>query len=142
MGNMLKEERLAMYAEVQSEIKDEFGVELSVEEIGNIFISQFKIMVYGFVKGLITTIPVFGKFYPYNKHRFDDSIQTNREQQKALISEGRLEDAMEVYIDNVKKIKRTKKQELQQEILTADEVFSYNEHIDIPDAINILKNIK
>jgi hypothetical protein len=140
---MKKEERLQMFIEVQSELKDELGVELSIEEINNVFVSQFKIMAYGFTKGIATTIPFFGKFLPYEKDFYKDHfIIPNRKEQERLLKEGDADGAMRVYKESLNAVQAHKREAKSQPSLSADQVLAYNRHIDIPDDLDIIKNMK
>ena len=61
---MNKTERLQIYEELKQEVLEEFGEDLSYAEIHSVVESQFKIMMYGFSKGVGTHLPLFGKFIP------------------------------------------------------------------------------
>ena len=140
---MKKEERLQMFTEVQQELKAEQGVELSIEEINNVFVSQFKIMAYGFVKGIATTIPFFGKFIPHERDFYKDNfIIPNRKEQERLIKEGDTDGAMKIYKESLNAVQAHKQASKQIPPLSADQVLAYNRHIDIPDDLDIIKNMK
>lgn len=140
---MKQEEKLQMFTEVQSELKEELGVDLSIEEIYNVFVSQFKIMAYGFVKGIATTIPFFGKFLPYEKDFYKDNfILPNQEEQRRLIAEGDLEGATQAYKKSLDAVQAHKKTSAVLPSLSAEQVLAYNKHIDIPDDLDIIKNMK
>lgn len=140
---MKQEEQLNMFAEVQQELKDELNVDLSIKEISNVFLSQFKIMAYGFIKGIATTIPFFGKFIPYERDFYKDNfIIPNRKEQARLIKEDKLDDAIKIYKESLDAVQAHKRKSTQIASLSAEQVLAYNNHIDIPEELDILKNIE
>ena len=140
---MLQEEKLQMYTEVQAELKSELGVYLSIEEIYNVHVSQFKIMAYGLVKGIATTIPFFGKFLPYEKDFYiNNFITPNRIEQKRLIDEGDIEGASKAFKDSLNAVQAHKRSSAVIPSLSAEQVLAYNKHIDIPDDLDIIKTMK
>lgn len=140
---MIQEEKLQMYTEVQAELKSELGVDLSIEEIYNVHVSQFKIMAYGLIKGIATTIPFFGKFLPYEKDFYTNNFITpNRIEQKRLIDEGDIEGASKAFKDSLNAVQAHKRASAVIPSLSAEQVLAYNKHIDIPDDLDIIKTMK
>lgn len=140
---MTKEQHLVIFNEIQTELKDELGVDISIEEINNIFTSQFKILTYGLIKGIVVTIPFFGKFIPYHKDYIKDNFITpNRIKQLELIKEGKLEEAHQVMVASIERVKQFKLDCAKTPLLSAEQILAYNNNIDIPDEIDILKNLR
>lgn len=140
---MKKEEKIQMFTEVQQELKNELGIDLSVEEVHNVFISQFKIMAYGLIKGIATTIPFFGKFIPGLKDFYKDNfIIPNRKQQQVFIDAGDLESATKIYKESLDAVQAHKKKSAVLPSFSAEQVLAYNNHVDIPDDLDIIKNMK
>lgn len=63
MDNVIKN----ILEEVQKELKKERNVDISIEELYNICISQFKVANLGFKKGIEIRLPIFGSFISNNK---------------------------------------------------------------------------
>ena len=140
---MNTEERLKIYEEVQKDIFNKFGERVSIQEIDSIVNSQFKIMCYGFNKNLTTIIPCFGKFIPIDKRYYNKYIiEPNKQKQKELIEEGKEQEAKDVYIDSVKKYKSLISAKRNESSLSANEVILIVNSDNIPDSLDILKNLR
>ena len=140
---MNTEERLKIYEEVQKDIFNKFGERISIQEIDSIVNSQFKIMSYGFTKNLTTIIPCFGKFIPIDKKYYNKYIiEPNKQKQKELIEEGKEQEAKDVYIDSVKKYKSLISAKVNESSLSANEVILIVNSDNIPDSLDILKNLR
>ena len=140
---MNTEERLKIYEEVQKDIFNKFGERISIQEIDSIVNSQFKIMSYGFTKNLTTIIPCFCKFIPIDKKYYNKYIiEPNKQKQKELIEEGKEQEAKDVYIDSVKKYKSLISAKRNESSLSANEVILIVNSDNIPDSLDILKNLR
>ena len=140
---MNTEERLKIYEEVQKDIFNKFGERISIQEIDSIVNSQFKIMSYGFTKNLTTIIPCFGKFIPIDKKYYNKYIiEPNKQKQKELIEEGKEQEAKDVYIESVKKYKNLISAKRNESSLSANEVILIVNADNIPDSLDILKNLR
>ena len=140
---MNTEERLKIYKEVQKDIFNKFGEQVSIQEIDSIVNSQFKIMSYGFTKNLTTIIPCFGKFIPIDKKYYNKYIiEPNKQKQKELIEEGKEQEAKDVYIESVKKYKSLISAKINESSLSANEVILIVNSDNIPDSLDILKNLR
>lgn len=140
---MNTEERLKIYEEVQKDIFNKFGEQVSIQEIDSIVNSQFKIMSYGFTKNLTTIIPCFGKFIPIDKKYYNKYIiEPNKQKQKELIEEGKEQEAKDVYIESVKKYKSLISAKRNESSLSANEVILIVNSDNIPDSLDILKNLR
>ena len=140
---MNTEERLKIYKEVQKDIFNKFGEQVSIQEIDSIVNSQFKIMSYGFTKNLTTIIPCFGKFIPIDKKYYNKYIiEPNKQKQKELIEEGKDQEAKDVYIESVKKYKSLISAKRNESSLSANEVILIVNSDNIPDSLDILKNLR
>lgn len=88
--------------EVQQELREEDGIELSVQEIYEIWHSQFRVANLAFKKGLEIRLPVFGKFIHTdsvnvfkkvrrfqedNKHLSPEEYQTKLKEFKILLAD-------------------------------------------------------
>jgi hypothetical protein len=90
-----------------------------------------------------TTIPFFGKFIPYEKDFYKDNfILPNRLEQQRLIKEGNLEGATESFKKSLDAVQAHKRASSVLPVLSANQVLVYNKHIDIPDSLDIIKNMK
>lgn len=137
------EERLKIYNDIQKEIAENHKEEISIQEIDSIVQSQFKIMVYGFTKGIATSIPLIGKFIPidheyYKKH----VIEPNKRLQRELIAEGREEDAKVAYVASVKSYQSLVSEKKNAATLTAESVIALTNHDNIPETLDIFKNLR
>ena len=140
---MNTEERLKIYEEVQKDIFNKFGEQVSIQEIDSIVNSQFKIMSYGFTKNLTTIIPCFGKFIPIDKKYYNKYIiEPNKQKQKELIEEGKEQEAKDIYIESVKKYKSLISAKRNESSLSANEVILIVNSDNIPDSLDILKNLR
>ena len=102
-----------IFKEVQEEIKEEYGEELSIEEIGDIVESQFHILMLGINLEAGTRIPVFGSFYKldYSKNlergralaAKKDSM--TKEEYKEALTKIKLISRAETLADNKKRAK-------------------------------------
>jgi hypothetical protein len=140
---MNTEERLKIYEEVQKDIFNKFGERVSIQEIDSIVNSQFKIMSNGFTKNLTTIIPCFGKFIPIDKKYYNKYIiEPNKQKQKELIEEGKEQEAKDIYIESVKKYKSLISAKRNESSLSANEVILIVNSDNIPDSLDILKNLR
>ena len=140
---MNTEERLKIYEEVQKDIFNKFGERISIQEIDSIVNSQFKIMSYGFTKNLTTIIPCFGKFMPIDKRFYDKYIiEPNKQKQKELLEEGKEQEAKNIYVESVKKYKALISAKRNEAPLSANEVILIVNSDNIPDSLDILKNLR
>lgn len=71
-------------AEVQKEVKEENGIDLSIQEIGEIVDSQFIAANLAFKKGVEVRLPVFGSFIRKNGKQKMDDTQALKERRDEL----------------------------------------------------------
>lgn len=137
------EERFAIYNEIKKEVKEKHGEDLSIEEIDSIVQSQFKIMVYGFSKNLTTAIPYIGKFIPLDRKHYEKTlIIPSRIRQQELIDEGKEKEAKAELVKSLEKFKSLLSAKKNQPFMTAQEVISIVNVDNVPDSIDIFKNIR
>ena len=137
------EERFKIYEEIKKEIKEKFKEDFSIEEIDSIVQSQFKIMSYGFTKNLSTIIPHIGKFVPIDKDYYDTHIiNPNKKLQQELIDEGREMEAREAYLKSMKQYKGLISEKRNAPLLDANEVISIVNIDNVPDTLDIFKNLR
>ena len=74
----------------------------------------------------------------YNKY----IIEPNKQKQKELIEEGKEQEAKDVYIDSVKKYKSLISAKRNESSLSANEVILIVNSDNIPDSLDILKNLR
>lgn len=140
---MKKEKKIAVYTDIAKEIKEKYGTDISIEEIHSITQSQFKIMGYGFSKGVGIHIPYIGKFVPFDMDAYSkDVILPNKELQKALRDEGRDDDATTAYMESYEKYKKIKHQKANEVGLTAEQLIAIPNLDESSDTLNLFKNLR
>ncbi len=69
-------------------------------------------------------------------------IEPNKQKQKELIEEGKEQEAKDVYIESVKKYKSLISAKVNESSLSANEVILIVNSDNIPDSLDILKNLR
>ena len=140
---MDKVTRLAIYKEVQNEIKDEMKEDIEFSEIHSVVESQFKIMMYGFSKGVATHLPMFGKFINFDMDFYSEKvILPNKALQSKLREEGNDDEAKMVFIDSIKRFKKVVKEKGQEETIKAVTLIKIPNVDGSTDDLNIFKNLR
>ena len=140
---MNKTERLQIYEELKQEVLEEFGEDLSYAEIHSVVESQFKIMMYGFSKGVGTHLPLFGKFIPFDMDFYAEKvIIPNKELQQKLRDEGNDEEATLVFIDSINRFKKVVKEKGMEDTVTANMLVRIPNVDGSTDGLDIFKNLR
>lgn len=140
---MNKEERLTIYEEVQQEMKQEMDVDISFGEIHSIVESQFKIMMYGFSKGIGTHLPMVGKFIPFDMDFYSENvILPNKALQQKLREEGNEEEASIVFKDSLTRYKKVVKEKGQEETIKAVNLVKIPNVDGSTDGLDLFKSLR
>lgn len=140
---MTKEERIKIYEEVQKEVLAENNEEVSIAEIHSIIESQFKIMMYGFNKGVSCTLPYIGKFIAFNMDFYAEKvIIPNKELQLKLREKGRDNEATLIYIDSMNRYKQAVKTKVKEEEIDANVLINIPNLDGSTDTLDIFKNLR
>lgn len=140
---MNKEERLKIYEEVQKEIKEEQNIHIPFSEIHSIVESQFKIMMYGFTKGIGSHLPMIGKFIPFDMDFYSENvILPNKELQRKLREEGNEEEATIVFKDSISRYKKVVKEKGQEETIKAVNIIKIPNVDGSTDTLDLFKSLR
>ena len=140
---MVKEDKIKVYKEIEEELQKEFGVTTSLEEIDSVVMSQFKIMAYGFSKGVSTHLPYIGKFIPFDMDYYTEKmILPNKELQRKLQEEGRDIDAKDAFINSYRNFKKAISEKNQEPIISAQELINIPYIDGSTDNLDIFKNLR
>mgnify|MGYP003615838007 CR=1 FL=1 len=140
---MDKATRLRFYEEIKEEVNNEMGEDLPMAELHSIIDSQFKIMMYGFSKGVPTHLPMFGKFIPFDMDFYAEKvIIPNKELQKQLREQGNEEEASLVFKDSIARFKKVVKEKGQEETIKANTLVKIPNVDGSTDGLDIFKNLR
>ena len=140
---MDKATRLRFYEEIKEEINNEMGEDLPMAELHSIIDSQYKIMMYGFSKGVPTHLPMFGKFIPFDMDFYAEKvIIPNKELQKQLREQGNEEEASLVFKDSIARFKKVVKEKGQEETIKANTLVKIPNVDGSTDGLDIFKNLR
>ena len=140
---MDKNKKIQVYKDIAEQIKKKYKVEFSIEEIHSITQSQFKIMGYGFSKGIGIHIPYIGKFVPFDMDSYSaDVIIPNKILQQELRDKGREEDATTAYMESYEKYKKIKSQKANELGMTAEEVMAVPNVDASNDNLDLFRNLR
>lgn len=140
---MLKADKVKIFTEIQKELKDELGEELSLEEINSVVNSQFKIMAYGFSKGIGSYLQYLGKFIPFDMDHYSEKvIIPNKQLQQELRDADEDIKARKVYIDSYRRYKQLVKNKGKEKEIPAEEVMNIPNIDGSTDNLNIFKDLR
>lgn len=140
---MDKATRLRFYEEIKEEVNNEMGEDLPMAELHSIIDSQFKIMMYGFSKGVPTHLPMFGKFIPFDMDFYAEKvIIPNKALQKELREQGNEEEASLVFKDSIARFKKVVKEKGQEETIKANTLVKIPNVDGSTDGLDIFKNLR
>lgn len=140
---MNKDKKIQVYKDIVEEIKAKYKVDFSIEEIHSITQSQFKIMGYGFSKGIGIHIPYIGKFVPFDMDTYSaDVIIPNKILQQELRDAGKEEEATTAYKESYEKYKKIKSLKANELGMTAEEVVAVPNLDESNDNLDLFKNLR
>ena len=140
---MKKENKIKIYTDIAAEVKKKFGIDYSIEEIHSITQSEFKIMGYGFSKGIGIHIPYIGKFLPFDMDAYSENvIIPNKILQQELRDQGRDEEASTVYLDSYRKFQKIKHEKANEIGLTAEELMAVPNLDESSDSLDLFRNLR
>lgn len=140
---MNKDKKIQVYKDIVEEIKAKYKVDFSIEEIHSITQSQFKIMGYGFSKGIGIHIPYIGKFVPFDMDTYSaDVIIPNKILQQELRDAGKEEEATTAYLESYEKYKKIKSLKANELGMTAEEVVAVPNLDESNDNLDLFKNLR
>lgn len=140
---MNTEDKVKLYKEIQAELLDEQDIEISLEEIHSIVNSQFKIMAYGFSKGIGTVLPYVGKFIPFDMDYYSEKIIIpNKKLQSELIEQGQADVAKQVFIDSYKRYRQVVKETANEKEIDIEELLTIPNIDGSSDNLNIFKDLR
>ena len=140
---MLKADKIKIFTEIQKELKEELKIDISLEEINSVVNSQFKIMAYGFSKGIGSHIQYIGKFIPFDMDRYSEKIIIPNKQLQAQLKEENDEiKAKAVFVDSYKRYKSLIRETAEEKEMSAEEVMSVPNIDGSTDNLNIFKDLR
>lgn len=140
---MNKEEKVDIYIDIAAQVKKKFGKDFSLAQIHSIANSQFAIAAYGFNKGIGSQFPVIGKVVPFDMDTYTKNvILPNKELQQQLREEGKIDEAVDAYLDSYKTYKKIKHTKANEKGLTAEEVMLIPNLEGTSDTLDIFKNLR
>lgn len=140
---MLQEDKIKLYKEIEKEIKEELGIETSLEEINSVVLSQFKIMAYGFSKGVSSHISYVGKFIPFDMDYYTEKmILPNKKLQEELQKQGKMIEAKDAFINSYRNYKKAIADKNQEPVISAQELINIPNLDGSTDNLDIFKNLR
>ena len=140
---MKQAKKIQVYKDIAEQIKKKYKIDFSIEEIHSVTQSQFKMMGYGFSKGIGIHIPYIGKFVPFDMDTYSaDVIIPNKILQQELRDAGKEEEATTAYMESYEKYKKIKSQKANEIGMTAEEVIAVPNVDESNDNLDLFRKLR